>query len=563
MMNVPPGCHKWGVLWRAGVADFETVDELFEKRALWALAAYSDAISKVECTDEIRSALRGVFSGSLWNCSRMYRERAKGGGPQEGVYYLSPLSREVNVRTVISGKKDTFVAANREIASSLRSSDLIISTQSATDLSAIPKNTIDYIFTDPPYSWKVPYGELNFLWETFLNLNTNWHDKEVIISAVRNIDETEWASRLQKAFKECCRVLKPGRYLTLCYHDSAEGTWGIIQDILAESGFVPELTEGALSISTGQKSLKQLTSGKITQRDLVVNFRKPRVNEAATQISITGNEDRKGFNDKVHAIIREYLETYPGAMKDRIYDEVVSRMVRSGQMEAHNFDELLSHVGDEVREPVRKNLFENQDANLFGTHEISRWYLKETELAVFDAAESAKEDTAAEVVGTFLVEYLNKHPDEEGVHYGDIFEHYIYAVKDKPRRALTEWLTDYFYRTDLGTYRPPASEEERALKAQGRAKGTNRRVKRYLAFLEHGVAMPESERPNDATLAEWIRHCRRSGLYKQGKLLYEKGGLSLEGLSEEDQVKVEEDYQVCVRLLRREQDDTSKKRKGK
>jgi hypothetical protein len=34
-------------------------------------------------------------------------------------------------------------------------------------------------------------------------------------------------------------------------------------------------------------------------------------------------------------------------------------------------------------------------------------------------------------------------------------------------------------------------------------------------------------------------------------LLYEKGGLNLDDLSEEDMVNVEEDYQVCVRALTR------------
>ena len=39
------------------------------------------------------------------------------------------------------------------------------------------------------------------------------------------------------------------------------------------------------------------------------------------------------------------------------------------------------------------------------------------------------------------------------------------------------------------------------LKAEGRAKGTGRRVKRYLALLEQGAAISDQDRPNDATLA--------------------------------------------------------------
>ena len=82
---------------------------------------------------------------------------------------------------------------------------------------------------------------------------------------------------------------------------------------------------------------------------------------------------------------------------------------------------------------------------------------------------------------------------------------------------------------------------------------------RDLAYIEQGVAIPENVRPNDTTLTEWIRNCKRSGLYEQGKLLYEKGDLNLDNLPEEVMVNVEEDYQVCVRMLARQGD--AKKRK--
>ena len=551
MMNSSPDCEKWGILWRAGVADFSTVDELFEKRALWAISAYFDAARSADCSSNIRDALLGVLSSALWNCTKMYRERKKGGGPQEGVYYLPPLSREVNVENIVAGKKNTLVRANEDIASSIKTTNLIISTQSATDMGSIPSNSIDYIFTDPPYSWKVPFGELNFLWESFLGFRTDWHDNEVIISDVRGIDELEWSKRLKESFHECFRVLKPGRCLTLCYHDSAEGTWELVQDIMAECGFIVEKCDASLSIGTDQKSLKQLTAAKITQRDLIINFRKPKPDESSDYISITGEEDQSSFNDKVRKIIGEYLEAKPGASIDRIYDEVVSKMVRSGMMEVHNFEELLRQVAEEVRQPVMKDLFTPEEPNLFGTHETSRWYLKETEFDKVDLAESAKEDAAAGILSSFMKKYLEKKPDIEGVHYSDLFEHYVYTVKDKARRLLADWLPDYFFKTDTGTWRLPISEEEEKLKAEGRKKGINRLIKHYLTYLEKGVAIPEKKHPNDQTIAEWIRHCKRSGLFENGKLLYEKGGLSLDNLPEETMVNVEEDYQVCIRMLLR------------
>jgi hypothetical protein len=151
----------------------------------------------------------------------------------------------------------------------------------------------------------------------------------------------------------------------------------------------------------------------------------------------------------------------------------------------------------------------------------------------------------------FVTEFLQKHPENEGVHYSDLFENYIYAVKDKPRRALVDWLLDYFYKTEEGTYRLPITDEEKKIKSEGRAKGIARRIRHYIAHLEQGIPIREQDRPSDTTLADWLRHCRRAGMYEQGKVLYEKGGIRIDHLSENQQVAIDEDYTVCVRNLAR------------
>ena len=58
-------------------------------------------------------------------------------------------------------------------------------------------------------------------------------------------------------------------------------------------------------------------------------------------------------------------------------------MVRAGQMEAHNFEEILGRVAE-------RNKPEGSTGNGL------RWYLKETELNAVDSAETIKEDAAYE-----------------------------------------------------------------------------------------------------------------------------------------------------------------------
>jgi hypothetical protein len=553
MMHVESDTEPWGDEWRPG-RNFRTVAELFTKRNLWALAIIKNGIEIFP--DDRKYQLLFSFDACMLGVSKMVR--ASNTATMPGTYYIPQIAKEVKVFSSFSSKLDIAVEGWQQIRN--KNTYFILSTQSSTHLDEIQSNTIDFIFTDPPYAEKVQYGELNFIWEAWLSFDTHWHEDEIIINETREKTEGDWNDLTELAMGECYRVLKPGRSISLCYHDTSEGTWTLVQDIMAKAGFLIEKSDTALYIDAGQKSYNQTVADKVTKRDLVINFRKPKPGEVAASVSLTGQEDTATFADKAHRIISDYLEANPGSTKDRVYDEVVSRMVRSGQMEAHDFDALLRQVADEITSEGEKC--------------PGRWYLKESELAVTDEAESAREDAAFAVLETFIKKFLRKtlpaNTDQTllesylavtGVHYSDLFERYIYAVKDKPRRQLADILPDYFYKTDDGTWRLPASDEERATKAEARAAGLGRRVKRYLALLEAGVAIPEHERQSDATLAEWLRYCKRAGLFAQGRLLYEKGGLNTDNLPEEAMVGVEEDYQACVLMLNRE--SFAPKKRGK
>ena len=520
------------------------VCDLFTRRNLWALSVIKDGIDNL--TDRISGdAIEFCWNSVILNLSRMTTDRDRLGF-LKGTYYLPPTCRCTNVLRTIENKFRMMLNGWQEVGN-IKSSSVYISTEDARYIN-IPTNSVDFIFTDPPYADKEQYGELNFVWEAWLKMDINWHEDEIIVNDIRGKSLEDWENGMKLAMKNCYRILKPGRWLSLCYHDTSEGTWALIQDLMAECGFLVDKSNKALFIDTEQKSYNQKVADKVNKRDLVINFYKPILGVVAQDSKITQLDDFESFNIKIFNIIRDYLNSNPGSTKDRIYDEVVSRMVRRGQMEAHHFDDLLSQVA----EPV----YPEGEAKV-----AAHWYLMDTEIV--DSAESAKEDIAAASVQEFIAR--EKKPEDEGIHYSDIFEHYIYAVpaKDKPRRPLAEWLLDYFYKTDEGTYRLPLSEEEEQIKKEGRTKGVGRRIKRYLSYLEQGVPVPARERPDDATLADWIRHAKRSGMYLEGRLLYERGGLNLENLSELGQVNADEDYQICVTMLSRDRGPEKKTRKTK
>jgi DNA modification methylase len=558
MMNAPEDQERWGLLWRPYLTGITDVKDLYTKRNLWALAVLKVGIEEVTEGD-VRDALLFGLTGIVLNSSKMYKERENGRGISNGTYYVPPIGREMVVTNGFYYKvEQQLIPAYHELQC-LEASSVAISTQSATDLSNIPSNSVDYIFTDPPYSWKVQYGEANFIWESWLGFNTHWHAEEIIVNEVRGKTEQDWADSMRRAMAECYQVLKPGRWLSLCYHDTSEGTWELVQDLMAEVGFVVDKTDAALSIDMEQKSWKQLVSDKITKRDLILNFRKPKPGEwRVMQVFIPANVDVATFTELARQVVKDFLTAHPGATKDRIYDALVSSMVRKGQMEPHDFDTLLRSVAEEVQQPVKEDLFRNKEPDLWGPHVQSRWYLKETADQV-DQAEQAKEDTAATRLGKFISEYLKKRPEVEGVHYSDLFEQFL-PVLDKPRRLLADWLPEYFIKTPSGAWRLPDKEESQQL-AKLREAGTLRRIKRFANALIEGVPIRDKDRPgSDVDLLDWLRQCRRAGLYEQGRAIYEKGGLNLSRLTDEQQIEAEDDYRICVR---RGSEEEAKPKRGK
>jgi DNA modification methylase len=540
------------------------VADLFTKRNLWALAALRDAIQKVQ--PEYREPLMFALTSVILSCSRMYREREEGRGAARGGYYMPQLARDMVVTNGFYYKVEKQLIPALE-AIDLLTTNVIISCQTACDLGMIPANSLDYVFTDPPYSHTVQYGELNYVWEAWLGLDTHWHEEEIIVNDVRGKSEAEWSARMKQAMAACYRVLKPGRWLSLCYHDTSEGTWELVQDIMAEVGFVVDKTDSALFIDTGQKSYNQLTADKTTKRDLVLNFRKPtplpfkvtKVYGPEDAEKLPKGGDIATFGDTARQIVRDFLTRHPGATKDRIYDDLVSQLVVSRSMEAHDFEALLKTVAEDVQQPVKEDLFRNKEADLWGSHIQSRWYLKET-ADQMDQAEQAKEDAAAARLAKFIGEYLKKNPEREGVRYSDLFEQYL-PVHDKPRRLLADWLPEFFIKTASGTWRLPDKDEGEQL-AELREAGTLRRIKRFGNALIDGVPIRDKDGPSsDVDLLDWLRQCRRAGLYEQGRAIYEKGGLNLANLDDEQQIEAEDNYRSCVR--RGSEEEAKPKRKSR
>jgi len=236
---------------RVNVHRGECVDDLFSKRNLLALSILFDRIEKIS-NDTIKNMMRFTFTSSLAQASKLIPVVHEGKECKSWTvrgYWIPPKHFEINVwncfkerfKKIMRGKDESNHLVGKHFKEAKKFEDLLedktilISNQSALDLSNIPNNSIDYIFTDPPYGDSVPYLELGYMWSSWLGFKPNFEDEIIISDSPRrkNKNIEEYNRMLIQAFKECYRVLKPNNWLTVTFHNTDIEIYNsIIQDVL-------------------------------------------------------------------------------------------------------------------------------------------------------------------------------------------------------------------------------------------------------------------------------------------------------------------------------------------
>lgn len=246
----------------------------------------------------------------------------KAGGSQvnrnfSGTLYVPSMVTEVTPNYAYGNKLKRLGSAFKQLAQ-LRDGRAAVSTQSATDLRNIPADSIDYIFVDPPFGKNLQYSELNQLWEAWLRVGTA-RDAEAVIDETRNRGVHEYSHLMKSAFSQGFRVLKPGRWITVEFHNSENTVWHAIQEALFGAGFV---VADVRTLNKMQETYKQSRQGLMKQ-DLVISAYKPALDLGEIQ-SLAGVDA-----SKVWGFARDHLRQLPIAnAKDGVVEPIAERQGR-------------------------------------------------------------------------------------------------------------------------------------------------------------------------------------------------------------------------------------------
>lgn len=312
-----------------------------------------------------------------------------------GTLYIPSLSRENNPLYFYNNKLKKQVKMFQRIAS--KKSHNIISTQSLTDLTNVTSNCVDYIFTDPPFGSNLMYSELNFLWESWMKLFTN-NKEEAIVNKAQKKDFNKYQNLMTESFLECCRILKPNRWITVEFHNSANAVWNSIQEALLQVGFV---VADVRVLNKEQGSFNQVNAYGAVKKDLIISAYKPKDSFKQRFLESAGSEKA------VWEFVRQHLEKLPVVVENSdkldiiserqaflLYDRMVAYHVVNGitvPMDAGDFYKGLKvkfierdgmyFLSDQVHEydSKRMSLDFNSQLSLFVSDEKSaiQWLYQE------------------------------------------------------------------------------------------------------------------------------------------------------------------------------------------
>ena len=237
----------------------EYIHQFYSKRNL----VYLSRIKELTFGDFVLTAW---LTSTLVNLTLMNRFRFQGYGNISGTLYIPSLNKEYNPYSLLKSKINDFKKAYY-----LNRSNSLISLFSATNLYKLKTNSIDYIFTDPPFGANLMYSELNYIWEGWINVLTNNKD-EAIVNKTQQKSIFEYQMLMHHSLKEYFRVLKPGKWLTLEFSNTSASVWNSIQNALQGVGFV---IANVAALDKHEGSFKAVTTTTAVKQDLVITCYKP------------------------------------------------------------------------------------------------------------------------------------------------------------------------------------------------------------------------------------------------------------------------------------------------
>lgn len=197
----------------------------------------------------------------------------------------------------------------------------------ATNLKEIQKESVDFIYTDPPYGAKIPYLDLSTMWNAWLDfeIHKETREKECIEKGSLEKSRDEYKSLMVKSLKEMYRVLKFNRWLAFVFQHQDLQFWQILVEEAQKLGFE---YVGSVRQSNGQTSFKKRQySFTVLSGQLIMYFRKVKEPKHLTMVELGDDVLNLALNHIEAVIVKN-----DGADLETLYGEINKNALELGYL---------------------------------------------------------------------------------------------------------------------------------------------------------------------------------------------------------------------------------------
>lgn len=410
----------------------DSIADLFTKRNLICLAILLDSINKIK-NEKIKEIFQFTFTsfthlGSKLTPLRPTRPMSSFWAMHS--YWVPPAFMESNIwhlfnsavygpQGVVEGKTDSnsqikHYKETKKFNDLNDGANIFIKPYNALELTEIiPKNSVDYVFTDPPYGGAIQYFELSTLWSSWLKIDLDYND-EITVNPNQKKDFEYYHKMLRASFKEVYQVLKPGKYMTVTFHSTDIKVWNSIIKAVVMVGFELEKIIYQPPPRPSAKGLLQPYGSAVG--DYYIRFRKPGKGVLETVKEIDLKTYELEVVDAAQRIIGERGEP---TMYQHILNGIMAELQggRRVPVGAKNIEEVLKdHVGKEFELVTVKD----EKGKTVGR----KWWLKGVDISHFS------QPTLSDRVERKIVEVL-----EHGIKVS--FDDILQAIFKEFSNALT------------------------------------------------------------------------------------------------------------------------------
>ncbi|MGC5326277.1 DNA methyltransferase [Brevibacillus sp. SYSU BS000544] len=343
--NIPLVEMNWGDLYRSGYHKGIThAHHFYTPRNLLVMATLWEQIEAAP--EELQDALKLlVLSYNASHATLMTRVVVKSGqtdfvltGAQPGVLYISSLPVEKNMFEGMRRKAKTIAKAFGVIQDSTSHVTVVQGSSTKLDL---PDQSVDYVFTDPPFGDYIPYAEINFLNEVWLGKTTD-NSEEIVVSPSQKKTVSIYGELMADVFREISRTLKDEGKATLVFHSARADVWKALQEAYQQAGLRVEQSSVLDKI---QGSFKQVTSTISVKGDPLLYLSK----DTATKQGGTGSSVLLQPDQVIQELI-DQAALSPDTKeqtKERLYSRFVAMYLEQGvavPLDASRFYERLKQL---------------------------------------------------------------------------------------------------------------------------------------------------------------------------------------------------------------------------